>query len=268
MTNNSYEQFLMEKELAQKLKITTQEDRKTAYKELYGHFFKKFPDVANKPQEKLAHTLQWQIELLKTFIKSDDVFMEIGAGNCLLSIQIAQYVDKVIAYEVADSIPIISNKPNNLFLKIFDGVDFIEDRNSISVIYSCQVFEHLHIEDTTHHIKQYYNMLKVGGKLVVITPNYLTGPHDISREYSKIPEGFHMKEYSYKELKKLLHEVGFRKIKILWGSKKLGYRSISPSIFILFENLYGFFPLSIRYKLKSNAFLKSLFGIKILCEKV
>ena len=265
--DKKYAQFILEKELGRKLLASNKEERRVAYKRLYGELFSKFPHIAYNPESDIVHTLEWQMKFLKPFLNKSTIFMEIGAGNCLLSIQVCKQVKQVIAYEVADAIPHIENKPDNLVLKIFDGIDFDEANDSVDIIYSNQVFEHLHPEDALLHVQQYFKFLKKGGKVVIITPHCLTGPHDISRNYSNMPEGFHMKEYNYKELKKILLDAGFRRPKLYIGNKKYGYYSFPNSIFIFLENLYKQVPLRVRYKHKNNRVLLNLFRIKMVAEK-
>src|SRR6185312_778073 len=151
-----------------------------------------------------------------------------------------------------------------LVLKIFDGIDFDEANDSVDIIYSNQVFEHLHPEDALLHVQQYFKFLKKGGKVVIITPHCLTGPHDISRNYSNKPEGFHMKEYNYKELKNILLNVGFSHPKLYIGNKKYGYYFFPNSIFIFLEKIYNKVPLNTRYKLKNNPVLFNFFRLKIV----
>jgi SAM-dependent methyltransferase len=267
MENRKYEQFILEKHLAQKLMHTNREERRTAYKILYGELFQKFPNIAFNPESDITHKIKWQMKFLKPFLNRNIVFVEVGAGNCLLSLEVANYVKQVIAYEVADAIPHIENKPNNLHLKIFDGIDFSEPNNSVDVIYINQVFEHIHPDDIFHHLTQYYNILNPEGKIVIVTPNSLTGPYDISRNYSLIPVGFHLKEYTYKELYKILTDIGFKKPRIFIGSKKVGYFPLNALWVIALEGIYNKVPLAIRYKLKNNSILKNLFGIKIVANK-
>jgi 2-polyprenyl-3-methyl-5-hydroxy-6-metoxy-1,4-benzoquinol methylase len=267
MDNTQYQQFLLERELAKKLLHTTVNERKTAYKKLYSEFFDKFPKASYDSIGNITHKIEWQMKFLKPFLHQNSFFVEIGAGNCLLSLEVSKKVKQVVAYEVAESVPHIDNIPQNFCLKVFDGVDFHELDNSIDLVYSNDVFEHLHIEDTFHHVNQYYKMLNKGGKLVIVTPNSLTGPHDISRNFSTKPEGFHMKEYTYLELREILVSNGFRKIKAFAGHKKLSYFTINIRLIIALEKIYSTLSLSLRYKLKNNPILLKLFAIKIVGEK-
>jgi len=267
MPDDKYAQFLLEKELAEKLKYTSRDERKTAYKKLYGELFNKFPGIAYNPKADISHKIQWQIKFLQPFLNKEVVFIEIGAGNCLLSVEVANSVKKVIAYEVADAIPHIENKPGNVILKIFDGLDLSELKDSADIIYSNQVFEHLHPEDVYHHLHQYHNILRENGKIVIVTPNSLTGPYDISRNYSLTPVGFHLKEYTNSEIKTLLLNAGFTNPKFFIGSKRIGYFPVNIHCLLILETLYKKVSNNIRYKLKNISALKNLFGIKVTAVK-
>jgi hypothetical protein len=268
MKDLEYDQYVFEKSLGRQLLNTTAKERKEAYKRLYSEFFRKFPKVSFDPYKKIEHKLQWQSRLLRPYLRESAVFMEIGAGNCLLSLKISENVQKVIAYEVADTVPYVERKPKNFNLKVFDGLDFVEEEDSVDIIYSNDVFEHLHCEDISHHLCQYHNILKIRGKLVIVTPHALTGPHDISRNFSKKPEGFHMKEYTYKEMKKILSTHRFAKIRALLGNKKFGYFEININFLITFEILYSIIPLGIRYSLRNNPILAKIFTIKVIGTKL
>lgn len=264
MQDKRYQQFLLEKELSDRLSHFSLEERRAGYREIYSRFFDAYPEVAYNPGNDLTHKIDWQLSFLKPFLDKDTNFLEVGAGNCLLSCRISKMVANVIAYEVADSIPHIENKPENLILKTYDGIDFSEDDNSIDIVYSNDVIEHIHIDDTIHHLKQYYRILKGEGKVIIVTPSALTGPHDISRDYRKNPEGFHMKEYTYSDLRNLLKVVGFTKCKGYWGSKKSGYFPLNITFLILLEKLYRLLPSNIRYMLRKNTLLLKIFGLKIV----
>jgi hypothetical protein len=56
--------------------------------------------------------------------------------------------------------------------------------------------------------------LKPGGRYLVVTPNRLSGPHDISRAFDDVARGFHLKEYTYGELSRALRQAGFRRVRV------------------------------------------------------
>jgi SAM-dependent methyltransferase len=207
------------------------------------------------------------MKLIKHLYNKDKIFMEIGAGDCLLSKNLAPHFKKIVAYEVASSIPFIEGKPDNLEIKIFNGVDMHEESSSVDIVYSNQVFEHLHPDDIASILSAYHSFLKEKGKVVVITPHRLTGPHDISRYFSDDPEGFHLKEYTYRDMKSVLKAGGFKKIKGYVGYSKWGYVSVNINLLILAEKIYGVFPKPFRKKIRGSSVIFNFFGLKIIATK-
>ena len=82
---------------------------------------------------------------------------------------------------------------------MFDGFDLGVDAGSIDVIYSNDVVEHLHEEDMLEQTSSIRRALTSGGVYVCVTPNRLSGPHDVSKHFSDKAEGFHLREYTVTE---------------------------------------------------------------------
>jgi predicted SAM-dependent methyltransferase len=267
MTYSKYEHFQLEKKLANELKNTTVDQRRVMYGRVYNDLFSTFPNIPDGMNDTKEARLAWQLKLMKPLFNKEKTVLEIGAGDCLLSKELAKHFKKIIAYEVADSIPFIEGKPDNFELKIFNGVDMKEKANSVDIIYSNQVFEHLHLDDIAPLLKDYHSYLTAGGKLVVITPHRYTGPHDISRDFTKDAQGFHMKEYIYKEMRDILKANGFKKIKGYIGHKKTGYFAMPMWMLIASEKMFNIFPGSFKRKMRGNSLVFNLFGMKIIAEK-
>ena len=64
--------------------------------------------------------------------------------------------------------------PDNFELKIFNGFDMKEEPASYDIIYSNQVFEHLHPDDTIPLRQSYHKFLKTDNHLVIC---YAQPPH-------------------------------------------------------------------------------------------
>lgn len=60
--------------------------------------------------------------------------------------------------------------------------------------------EHLHPDDAYEQLQEIYNALIPGGIYICITPNRLSGPHDVSQYFDSIATGFHPKEYTTVEM--------------------------------------------------------------------
>ena len=267
MSYDKYQHFQLERKLANELRNTTVEERRVLYGKLYNDLFSSFPNIPDGLNISKEDRLAWQLKLMKRLFDKNKTVLEIGAGDCLLSKELAKHFRKIIAYEVADSIPFIEGKPENFELKIFNGVDMKEQPSSVDIIYSNQVFEHLHLDDITPLLRDYHSYLTRGGKLVVITPHRYTGPHDISRDFTREAEGFHMKEYTYQEMKSILSAHGFKNIKGYIGYSKIGYFAVPMSLLVMAEKMFNIFPASMKRKMRGNSLVFNLFGMKIIAEK-
>ena len=94
--------------------------------------------------------------------------------------------------------------------------------NSISVIESYHVIEHLSKDDAIKTLENWYKMLEVGGKLVIECPNfdeavkeYLDGNQDRIYNifgYRRFPGDGHLFGYNYERLAMVLTSIGFSNI--------------------------------------------------------
>ncbi|MEH2308506.1 class I SAM-dependent methyltransferase [Nostoc sp.] len=109
---------------------------------------------------------------------------------------------------IADSSP-------NLSWGNSDGVnlDNFEQNEFYDLVVSNQVIEHFHPDDLTTHFQSAYKILVPQGKYIFTTPHCHTGPHDISLVFGyDNPQGMHLKEYTYRELRDSLKIAGYKHI--------------------------------------------------------
>jgi hypothetical protein len=85
----------------------------------------------------------------------------------------------------------------------------------VALIYSHQLMEHLHPADAADQLGHIVERLAPGGAYVCVTPNRLSGPHDISRHFDETARGFHLREYSASELLDLFQGAGFARVAIV-----------------------------------------------------
>ncbi len=211
--------YLIERNLADKLKNADKNERKVLYKDIYNELYNKIPyhsQLVRKDQIKLkkAH-IKDQIKLLNSFLDRDTNFLEIGPGDCSLSFEVSKYVNKVFAIDVSDVITKNKSIPHNFRLLLTDGSSVNIPENTISVSYSYQLIEHLHPEDAITQLCGIYRCLRKRGKYICITPHRFKGPSDISKYFDNSPKGLHLKEYTNFELYKLFKKIGFSKIQYL-----------------------------------------------------
>jgi len=242
------EHYLLEKQLARRLMTASSEERRKSYSAVYDELFRRLPTHPQNLQKSDPQTsrsyglLQW--ERIKNLVVLDSVFAEVGAGDCALSFEAASHVKKVYAIDVSRVIAQGKKTPKNFELIISDGVS-IPLPEPVNIVYSNQLMEHLHPDDAAEQLRNIYRALGKGGKYLVITPNRLTGPHDVSGYFDDVATGFHLKEYSLGELVKLLKVVGFSKVEYWKTNGKVSFRTWVTPI-IVSENLIGRLPMKLR----------------------
>ena len=210
--------YKLEKELAHKLNSATREERLSSnlYTTAYNDFFAQLPQhpvqkLKDDPESSAAVVDGW-MPALRPFLRPDMTFLEIGPGDCSLSLRIAKDAKKVYAVDVSDEVTKGLDLPPNFELAISDGCSIPVPENSVDVAYSHQMIEHLHPEDASEQLRNLYKVLKEGGIYVCMTPNRLSGPHDTSQFFDDIATGWHLKEYTVGELSDLFRAAGFSKI--------------------------------------------------------
>jgi ubiquinone/menaquinone biosynthesis C-methylase UbiE len=220
-----WEQYQIEKELAHRLRTAARSERRSLYSSAYEELFAKVPhhsQLRKKVSEvERAQRVSSQMVFLQRFLSHDITFMEIGAGDCALSLAVARQVRKVYALDVSAEITRNREPPANFELVLSDGTSIPAPEGSVHVAYSFQLMEHLHPEDALEQLSNIYRVLAPGGKYLCLTPNRLTGPHDISRYFDSEATGFHLKEYTCNELAALFHKVGFKDVQQYlrcWGT--------------------------------------------------
>ena len=215
--------YEVEKKLADKLHNSGREERGTLYTSLYDELFRLVPDHPLLLMKTNSFIREKQVKkslnLINRLLKPEAVFLEIGPGDCALSIEAAKRVKKVYAVDVSKELTKFTTLPDNLFVLLSDGVKIDLPTDSVDVAYSNQLMEHLHPEDAKAQLKQIYRVLKPGGAYFCITPNRFTGPHDVSRCFDNIATGFHLKEYTNMELSALFKKVGFRYLRGFIGKQ-------------------------------------------------
>lgn len=218
--NRSIEQLIehyeIEKELAERLLKSNKKERQYLYTAVYDELYRKVPHHSQLTRKSSPEISAWivaqRMQLLEHFLNPDLTFLEVGPGDCNLSIEIAKHVKKVYAVDVATELTQQLKFPANFEFIISDGCSIPVPENSVNVAYSHQLMEHLHPDDAIEQVQNIYKALAPGGRYICITPNRLSGPHDISRYFDETATGFHLKEYTVTELYELFRAVGFSKV--------------------------------------------------------
>jgi SAM-dependent methyltransferase len=215
--------YEVERELADRLRNSSRADRRDLYSLVYDELFERVPDHPQLTRKISAEDTRVELELqmrfLRHFLRPGITFLEIGAGDCSLSVEIARTARRVYALDVSESISALAEHPANLERVISDGVSIPVPAGSVDFAYSKQLMEHLHPDDAFEQLRNILRALAPGGRYICITPNRLNGPHDVSSHYDREATGFHIKEYTVTELTHLFRAAGFAKARA-WAQAK------------------------------------------------
>jgi len=247
--NRSLEQirnhYLVEKAIAERLKQADREERRLIYSTMYDDLFRQVPDhprLVRREDDRLTSRVnKSKLAVVRKFIGKSTVFAEFASGDCRFATEVAKYVKLVYGIDISDQRSKTSVTPENFKLIVYDGYDLEEvEDNSIDIVFSDNLIEHFHPEDTKSHFELVHRILKEGGKYVFRTPHSFSGPHDISSYFSDEPEGFHLKEWTYIELKRMLKELKYSKLDSHWYVK--GKLKMPYIYFEMGERIFSIFP--------------------------
>jgi SAM-dependent methyltransferase len=209
--------YEVERELADRLRNASHEERRGLYSLMYDELFERVPDHPQLTRKGSADGTKAQVELqmrfLRHFLRPGITFLEIGAGDCSLSAEVARTARHVYALDVSESITSLAERPANLEIVISDGVSVPVRAGSVDFAFSNQLMEHLHPEDAFEQLRNIIRALAPGARYLCITPNRLNGPHDVSSHFDREATGFHIKEYRVTELARLFRSAGFAKVR-------------------------------------------------------
>jgi len=243
---NHYE---VEKAIATRLKKATREERRIIYRMMYDELFRQVPDHPRLKQREeprlTAIANQNKLRLIERFINKSTVFVEFGPGDCRFAMSLCNRVRRVYGVDISDQRGQFGNVPDNFDLIIYDGYNLPMEGNSTDVVFSDQLIEHLHPEDTEFHFQQVRNILRPQGVYVFRTPHRFSGPHDVSRYFSDEPEGFHLKEWTFGQIAEILRQLKYSS----WSGYKYTKRKLvkKPFVyFIIIEYVLGILPKRLR----------------------
>ena len=264
------EHYRIEKELAARLRSAPKEDRGQLYTAVYDELFRRVPDHPQLTLKVGATSRQAEVaarlRLLSGYLRPDATYLEVGPGDCALATAVARRVRKVFAVDVSNEIAAGVSLPENLELAISDGCRIPVAAGSVDLAYSDQLMEHLHPDDAAEQLGNIYQALAPGGVYVCITPNRLTGPHDVSRYFDEVATGFHLREYTVGELTRLFRAAGFRKFEILAGGG--GFHFAVPRLLVeMIERFVSVLPATFGRTLARGLPLRLILGAKLVARK-
>ncbi|HEX9789648.1 MAG TPA: class I SAM-dependent methyltransferase [Kiloniellales bacterium] len=209
----------IERSIAKRLLEADREGRAQIYRTMYDELFAEIPHhprlVRREDPEQTRRSIQKKIALVKPFTNVACVFLEFGPGDCRFAFEFSKHVRKLYAVDISSQIG-NAVPPNNVEIVLYNGYDLDLPEGTVDVVFSDQLIEHLHPEDTAFHFSLARKLLRPGGAYILTTPHALTGPHDVSRHFSNTAECFHLKEWTFDELVPLIRKSGFRSVAGYW----------------------------------------------------
>jgi SAM-dependent methyltransferase len=263
------EHYLVERELADRLRRAPRSERRVLYSEVYDELFRRVPhhpmlqETGHAPR---PSNIARQLRFLRSLLSRDSVFMEIGPGDCALAVHVASLVKQVYAIDVSEQITRGVAPPANFKLILSDGCSIPVPEGSVDVAFSDQLMEHLHPEDATEQLHNIYRSLAPGGIYLCITPNRLYGPCDISAYFDEVATGFHLREYTARDMRQLLIGAGFADVRFYAGASGRFLRCPYWVIAVL-ESALGALPPALRNRIADTKLMRALLGLRVAAIK-
>lgn len=262
--------YLTERHLADGLRRANKQERLAgAYNHVYDTLLTEIRDhprttVARAPKPDYAAR---QAKMMLRDLSADDVFLDLGGGDCAVALAVAPHVAKSIVVDVSDQlVPTEVTVPNFKFVKNA-GADIPLPDASVSFAYSNQVTEHLVKEDAQEQALELYRILKPGGRYLCRTPSAVTGPHDISMYFDDVARGTHMQEYTYASLRRLLTDAGFVRPRIIVAPRAYRLLTLPYAIARALEVILAAVPRSLHTHIARSKPARALLGITMMVEK-
>ena len=265
-----FEDYSTEKELAAQLRAATASERPVLYSSLYDEMYRRTPRHPQLRQKAspadTAAAVTRQMGHLRPFLGANTVYLEIGPGDCALAFEVASVVRQVYAVDVSAAITAGAVAPQNCQLILSDGVSIPVPPGSVDVAFSNQLMEHLHPDDAVAQLRGIARALRPGGIYICLTPNRVSGPHDISKSFDDVATGFHLKEYTFRELRGILRAAGFGSVRpyIATGRVHVFY----PVLFVRAgETFLSLLPARLRRRLGPSFPFRLVLGLRVVARK-
>src|SRR5690606_19370398 len=193
--------------------------RALIYEEFYSrllHLYGRDAAPGSSVEQKISEK-DPQVKLFERDLRNKSIIdFGCGEGSFLLNIR------KNLPYKSLTGVDVyipeaLSNHPDIKFIS--SGIIHFETREKYELAFSDNVIEHLSPLDLHDHLQSVYESLVPGGHFILVMPNRLFGPMDITRildnsSSGKIKaQGGHLNESTYHEMTENLRMAGFNNFK-------------------------------------------------------
>jgi ubiquinone/menaquinone biosynthesis C-methylase UbiE len=254
-TDRYHDQCAFETDIAHKLRTANRVERMRLYGAVYDEYAIRYPESLPTDDDRVLRTAGFEKAFLSQFLTPSTVMAEIGPGRCHLAYAVAPLVRKIYGVDVASDTANKAGRPSNFELVLTDGIRMPFDSDSIDLVSSNQLMEHLHPDDAAEQLREIYRVLRPGGSYICVTPSRINGPHDCSAIFDDIPcpiehglytaTGLHLKEYTTRDLLDIFRRVGFKRVQT-WIGARGHYIELPPFVMTAIETLLRLIPVSWR----------------------
>ena len=262
--------YVAERELADRIRAAaTPEERRAVFATMYEELFRRVPDHPRLTQRaaKTAYrdrNVAWNMAQLKPYVRPGCHFLEVGAGDCALAARVAGTAGQVYAVDISPQAQ--GELPANVRCVITDGRAIDVPEGSVDVAFSDQLMEHLHPEDAAAQLANIHRALKPGGVYVCITPNRLYGPSDISAFFEDEARGFHLREYTLREMRRIFADAGFPRAHAYVGARGWFLR-VPCALVEALEWTLERLPVRLRRRVADTQLLRAMLGLRVAAIK-
>ena len=260
--------YAIERELAARLRAAPANERARVYGEVYDELFRRVPDhpqLAIDPAQRDREVSQ-KLRLVSRFLDHHSCLMEIGAGDCAFSLRAVPMIRRAIVVDVSQVIVSAAQGMPNLEVVISDGTSLPVEPGSVDVAYSDQLMEHLHPDDALLQLTNVVRAVRPGGVYICITPNRVSGPHDVSKGFDEVAAGFHLREYTGREIRTMFLSAGFTHIGFYAGGRG-HYVRIPTALALSAEAAFERLPIAVRRSKISALVAQVLLGLRVVATR-
>lgn len=196
-------------------------------------------------------------------------FLDIGCARGDLLVQMQQQGWQSFGVDVAKASVLEARRQLQLLgvanaeHRVVHGEVADLSEGGFNLIFHSDVLEHIHPDDVQPFLQACFEKTAALGHMVIITPNALVGPSDISRDF--VPpgapaQGLHLKEYNLLELNQLLQDAGYKTIKgyLFQPNSRFAFdrlpRPIYHRVKLILETLCKWIPARHRPRLLKRLF--------------
>ena len=262
--------YRVERKLADRLRRAPDaEARRRIFATMYDDLFRAVPDhprlrAQSEALAERARDIDWDLAQLRPYLVAGSTFLEVGAGDCALSARVAEGANAVYAVDISDRAA--GPLPPNVRFVVSDGTSIPVPPGSVDLAFSDQLMEHLHPDDARVQLANIHRALRPGGVYFCITPNRLYGPSDISAHFDDEARGFHLREYSLRDIVAVLRESGFGRIRAYVGAR--GFFMRFPRILLeALEVALETLPVHLRRRLAGTKPMRAILGLRVAAVK-